>query len=92
LQGCDILARRLQLIEEAHRISPSAPDYSMSDHFMGWGGMQHGAVVAPKLREHVAANDRGDAAVAKEARKAREEAGQKRGKLQNAKKGEKTED
>ena len=74
LQSAELVARRLQLIEEAHRIAPGAPDYSSADHFMGWASRQHGAAVAPRLREHVAGNLRGDAAVAKEARKAAEEA------------------
>ena len=74
LHSAELLCRRLQLIEEAHRVSPSAPDYSAADHFMGWAARQHGATVAPHLREHVATNLRGDAAIAKEARKAREEA------------------
>ena len=82
LQSAELLARRLQLIEEAHRIAPSAPDYSSADHFMGWSSRQHGASIAPALREHVATNLRGDAAVAKEARKAAEE-----GRLRRQKKG-----
>ena len=84
LQSAELAAGRLQLIEEAHRLSPSMPDYSAADHFMGWAARQHGAVVAPKLKEHVATNLRGEAAVAKEARKALEEARarrQQKGKL-----------
>ena len=37
LKGCELMGRRIQLIREAYRISPSAPDFSASDHFMGWG-------------------------------------------------------
>eukprot|EP00969_Alexandrium_andersonii_P212696 9391656-Alexandrium_andersonii.AAC.1 len=40
---------------------------------MVWAVCQHGAQTAPRLREHVAANLRGDTAVAKEACRAREE-------------------
>ena len=40
---------------------------------MGWTSRQHGAVVAPRLMEHVATNLRGEAAVAKGSRKAQEE-------------------
>ncbi len=39
---------------------------------MGWAARRQGAVVAPSLKEHVATNLRGEAAVAKEARKAQE--------------------
>ena len=65
---------RRDAFHKAHRLSPSAPDYSAADHFMGWAARQHGAVVAPKLKEHVATSLRGEAAVAKKARKALEEA------------------
>ena len=61
LQSAELCVRQLQLIEEAHRLSP---DYYAADHFMGWAARQHGAVVAPKLKEHVATNLRGEAAVA----------------------------
>ena len=75
LTGAELLARRMQLLEEAHRISPHSPDYSGASHFMGWTAMCGGGAIAPKLRMHVADNLRGEAAVAKESRKAREEAG-----------------
>eukprot|EP00974_Lingulodinium_polyedra_P132914 11223626-Lingulodinium_polyedra.AAC.1 len=39
---------------------------------MGLDMRQHGAQIAPQLCEHVAANSSGEAAVAKEPRKARE--------------------
>ena len=88
LQSAELAARRLQLVEEAHRISPSSPDYSASDHFMGWTGRQHGAMVAPRMRDHVATHLRGDAAVAKEARKSAEETRLRRsGNNNNNKKG-----
>lgn len=36
LRGAELICRRMQVIREAHRVSPSAPDYSSADHFMGW--------------------------------------------------------
>ena len=69
----EILVRRVALIKEAHRISPSAPDYSAGDYFMGWGMRRSGATIAPQLSSYVAEQLRSDAAIAKEARKAREE-------------------
>ena len=73
LVGGELLVRRIALIREAHRISPGAPDYSASDHFMGWGRRREGGGIAPALSRHVATELQSEAAVAKEARKAREE-------------------
>ena len=75
LTGAELLVRRLQLLEEAQRISPQSPDYSSAAHFMGWAAMRGGGAIAPALRTHVADTLRGEAAVAKEVRKAREEMG-----------------
>ena len=37
LQSAELICRRLQVIREAHRISPGQPDYSSADYFnMGW--------------------------------------------------------
>ena len=35
LQSAELLVRRMQVIREAHRISPSAPDYSSADIMVG---------------------------------------------------------
>ena len=67
--------RRLQLIKEAYRLSPSAPDFSAADFFMGWGARRHGAVIDPNLAKHVALQLKADAEIQKEASKAREERG-----------------
>ena len=70
LKGGELLLRRWQLIKEAHRISPMSPDYSSSEFFMGWdreSGVQSG------LSKHVSEKLKDEAAIAKEARKAREE-------------------
>ena len=77
LKGCELLLRRWQLIREAHRISPGAPDYSAADIFMGWQ-YRRGAGVNPALAKHVADELKDQAAIAKEARKAKEEVDQRR--------------
>ena len=38
LTSAELIFRRMALIKEAHRLSPSSPDYSASDYFMGWSG------------------------------------------------------
>lgn len=73
LTAGELLVRRMQLIKEAHRIAPSAPDYSAADQFMGWGPRAHGAAVAPELAAFVAKELKAEAEISKEARKAREE-------------------
>ena len=59
--------------QRAHRISPSAPDYSAADHFMGWKFRRTGHGVDADLSAHVANELKTEASIAKEARKAREE-------------------
>ena len=54
-------------------MSPSAPDYSASDYFMGWGSRRAGSTIAPALVAHVAEELRNDYAIVKEQRKAKEE-------------------
>ena len=69
-KGGELLLRRWQLIKEAHRISPQAPDYSAASHFMGWeleDGVHQG------LSKYVSDQLKDQAAIAKKARKAREE-------------------
>lgn len=79
LKGCELLMRRWQLIREAHRLSPGAPDYSASDVFMGWE-YRRGDGVSPDLAKFVAGELKDQAQIAKGARKAKEE-------LANRKKG-----
>jgi hypothetical protein len=54
LHCVEILLRRAQLIESAHAINPSNPDYSNAEVFMGWGVQRGGALVAPQLSKHAA--------------------------------------
>ena len=68
----ELLARRLQLLEESHLEDPLHPTFQGARHFMGTGERRGGALVAPSLQSHVAEQLRGEAAVAKERRKARE--------------------
>lgn len=67
------LLRRLQLIEEAHVLSPSTPSYDGAEHWMGTGRRKGGVLVFPELARHVATRVCEETEVAKERRKAREE-------------------
>jgi len=69
----EIMVRRLQLIEEAHSMSPAHPSYEGAEHWMGLGKRRGGAVINPALTRHVAGRVQEETAVAKERRKAREE-------------------
>ena len=73
LQSCELIVRRMQVIREAHRISPSAPDYSTADHMMGWRYKKQAHGIDSGLASFVATELKNEAAIAKESRKAREE-------------------
>ncbi|CAK0843705.1 unnamed protein product [Prorocentrum cordatum] len=79
LQSAELLCRRLQVIEGARAVSPSAPDYSAADEYAGWAPHRGGAAAAPQLQKHAAANLRDKAAVLKEAKKVKEEQKLRRG-------------
>ena len=79
-EGVELLLRRFQLMEEAVAESPSDPSFEGAEHFMGTQERKGGALVAPSLREHVAAELGREAAIMKEKRKAREAKGKGRGK------------
>ena len=70
LKGGELLLRRWQLIKEAHRICSTQPDYSASDHLMGW---ELDSGVVQSLTKHVSEQLHDQAAIAKEPRKAKEE-------------------
>ena len=78
LQSAELLCRRMQVIREAHRISPGSPDYTSADVMMGWRYRRSGQGVVQELAAHVASELKNEAAIAKEARKAREEAENRR--------------
>ena len=44
----------MQVIREAHRVSPSAPDYTAADYFMGWRYKKQAHGVDSGLPSHVA--------------------------------------
>lgn len=73
LQSSELVMRRLQVIREAHRISPSSPDYSSADYFMGWKWRKSTQGIDSGLASFVATELKNEAAISKEARKAREE-------------------
>lgn len=73
LQSAELICRRLQVIREAHRISPGAPDYSSADIMMGWRFRRAGPGIDTSLAKHVAEELKAEASIQKEARKAREE-------------------
>ena len=70
LASFELLARRWQLILEAHSRNPGSPDYDGSEYFEGLEKKKFG--VAPSLREHVARRMRDDAEIEKQKTKARE--------------------
>ena len=72
LQSMELVVRRMQVIREAHRVSPNAPDYSSADYFMGWRYKKQSQGIDSGLAAHVAAELKNAAAIQKEARKARE--------------------
>ena len=74
LQSAELVSRRMPVIREAHRISPGSPDYSSADIMMGWRYRRAGQGVDQELAAHVATELKNEAAIAKESRKAREEA------------------
>ena len=88
------LIRRLQLIEEAHVMSPANPSYDGAEHWLGNGRRKAGVLVFLQLARHVAGKVREETEVAKERRKAREERrlvpprGQKGGKKDKEKEGQ----
>jgi hypothetical protein len=64
------VSRRMQLTEQAHLESPSAPSYDAAEHYLGVPERRGGALLAPALHRHVAARLRDETAVLKEKRKA----------------------
>ena len=74
--GCmEVAARRVQLIEDAHRLSATAPSYEGAAYFLGDRTGGSGAVIVPSLSAHVATRMHADAQVTKERRKQKEELG-----------------
>lgn len=78
LQSAELLIRRMMVIREAHKVSPSAPDYSSADIMMGWQYRRSAQGVVTEMASYVATELKNEAAILKEARKAREEANLRR--------------
>lgn len=83
----EVLARRLQLIEEVISENPGAPNWEGATHYMGWADRKGGALLAPSLRTHVAKQLAEETATLKEKRKAREARGGKGNKKEEKEKG-----
>eukprot|EP00439_Symbiodinium_sp_Y106_P071098 s2706_g12.t1 len=75
----ELLVRRRQLIAEAHLHNPSAPSYEGADYYMGTLHRPGGAVVVPKLTEHVSRKLQADSQILKERRKLEEARKQAKG-------------
>lgn len=75
LASFELLARRRQLIAEAHAHSPAAPSYEAADHFMQTGYRPGGAIVVPSLTKYVSEKLHQEGQILKERRKLREERG-----------------
>jgi hypothetical protein len=69
----ELLIRRAQVIENAHALNPSNPEYGPADDLMGWGVQRGGALVAPSLSKHAAAKATERYSVIREQRKFAEE-------------------
>ena len=72
LASFEVIARRRQLLAEAHIHNPSSPNYEGALYFMGDGERPGGALVAPSLALHVSEKLKVEAAISKEKRKAAE--------------------
>ena len=68
----ELLARRMQNVEEAVIENPSQPSFEGSEHYLGVSERNGGAIVAPSLKQQVASELAKEAAILKERRKARE--------------------
>ena len=73
LASFELLARRWQLILEAHSNNPQAPEYDAHEYFSGLETSRNG--VAPVLSQYIARRLRDDAEVSKQRSKAKEARG-----------------
>ena len=80
LASFELICRRRQLLAEAHSYNPSSPSYEGSDHWMGQRYKHGGAVVVPRLTEHVSKKLQAESQILKERRKLEEAKGRGRGK------------
>ena len=87
LQSPELVVRRMEVIREAHRISPASPDYTSADVMMGWKYRKSQQGVDSDLAAHVAQELKNEAMIAKEAGKACEEQEARRQKARGKNKG-----
>ena len=73
LLSFEFILRRLQVIEEAHVLSPSMPSYDAAEHRMGEQHKKGAVLVFPKLAKQVATRVKAETELAKEKRLSREE-------------------
>ncbi|CAJ1360516.1 unnamed protein product [Effrenium voratum] len=69
LASVELLARRRQLIGEAHAYNPAAPSYQGADFWLGDKFKHGGAIVAPALTQHVSKKLQAESQVLKERHK-----------------------
>ena len=87
LESFELLIRRAQVIEKAHSLNPSNPDYGHAEDYMGWGVQRGGALIAPGLSRHAANKAAERTSVLKEQRKWNEEVRLRRSKKPSKGKG-----
>lgn len=87
LASFELLVRRKQLLAEAHSYNPASPSYEGSDYWMGNRYKHGGAIVVPRLTEHVSKKLQADSQIMKERRKLEEAKGRGRGRGSTPKSG-----
>ena len=75
----ELIARRRQLIAQAHSLNPSVPSYDGADLFLGNQYRAGGGIVVPALRDHVSKGMQAESQILKERRKLAENRGAGRG-------------
>ena len=71
----ELIARRRQLIAQAHSLNPSVPSYDGADLFLGNQYRAGGGIVVPALRDHVSKGMQAESQILKERRKLAENRG-----------------
>ena len=71
----ELLARRRQLIAQAHSLNPASPSYDGADLFLGNQYRAGGGIVVPSLRDHVSKGLHAESQILKERRKLAEARG-----------------
>lgn len=75
----ELVARRRQLIAQAHALNPASPSYDGADLFLGNQYRAGGGIVVPALRDHVSKGMQAESQILKERRKLAENRGAGRG-------------